>query len=148
MENMSGTMDHFTKESGSRIRSMEKVSTFGQTEENTMANGETITCMEKVSTPGKTVECMKVSTKMTESMVMESTPGMMESNTRAGGKMANNTEKVFIEKTVEIEGASGKMAKESNGSMIPSGEILLVELPMELAKVPFKIENTVKMFEL
>jgi hypothetical protein len=52
---------------------------------------------------------------MIVNMVTESILGMMENSTKAGGKMANSTVKEFIEKTVEIEGASGRMVKESNG---------------------------------
>merc|ERR1712048_1532535 len=81
-----------------------------------MVNGRTTTCMEKEFTPGKTAGNMKESMKMTESTVTESTLGMTVSNMPAGGLTANSTVKVSIEKTVETEEASGKKARELNGS--------------------------------
>jgi len=98
-----------------RTKLMVEESISGQMAENIMENGKIITCMERVSTHGKMAVCMKVTMKMIGSTAMEFTPGMMESNTKAGGKMENSTVKVSIEKMDVIEKVSGKMARESNG---------------------------------
>jgi len=39
----------------------------------------------------------------------------MENNMKVGGRTENNTEKVFIEKTVATDVVSGKMVKGLNG---------------------------------
>merc|ERR1719408_927631 len=93
-------------------------STFGPMVVNTMASGKKIICTERVFTHGKMVECTKVTMKTTESTAMESTPGTTESNMKAGGKMESSMVKASIERMVATGVASGKMARESNGSMM------------------------------
>lgn len=91
---------------------MEEEFTFGQMAENTMVSGKIIICTVKDYTHGKTEECMRETMKMIVNMVMEFTPGMMENNTKVGGKMESNTEKVSIEKMDVIEEVFGKTEKE------------------------------------
>ena len=117
MESTFGMTAPCMKESGSKIRSMDVVSISGQMVESTMASGKIIICTAKVFTPGKTVVCTKVTTRMTASMAMVSTLGMMVNNMKAGGRMESSMEKVSTEKMAETEEASGKMARESSGSM-------------------------------
>jgi hypothetical protein len=121
MENTSGMTAPCTRVSGLKTKSMEVEFTFGLMEENTTGSGRIIICMEKVFIHGKTEECIKGIMKTIESTVMEYILGMMESNMRVGGKMESNMVKAFTEKMAVTEEESGRMEKESNGSMMLNG---------------------------
>ena len=128
MENTSGMTVQCTKASGSKTRSMAKVSTFGQMEESMTVNGKIIICTAKVSTPGRMADSMMETTRMTESTALVFTLGMMASNMKAGGKMESSTVRASTEKMAEIGEVSGKMERESNGLMMLSGPTLTTKI--------------------
>jgi hypothetical protein len=123
MENTSGMMVQCTKVCGLRTKLTEEESTSGQMAESMTANGKITICTVKVSIHGKMVECIKVNMKMIASTDTVPIPGMTVNNMPVGGKMESNTEKVPTVKTAVIARVSGKMVKESDGLMIPSGKI-------------------------
>ena len=68
----------------------------GQMVKDTTVIGTEIRCMEKVKSFGKTEENTKVIMSMIRNMVMVFLNGMMEEDMKVAGKMVNNTEKEYI----------------------------------------------------
>lgn len=63
---------------------------------------------------------------MTASMATVYTLGMMVNNMKAGGRMVNSTEKESTGKMDVTDVVSGKMVKESSGSMMSTDKVLVM----------------------
>lgn len=88
-----GAIKAVTMASGSRIRLMGTVNTFGQTVECLSEIGLIIICTVMELTLGRMVEATKVTISTTKSKDLGSTHGQMDVSTTACGRMANNTGK-------------------------------------------------------
>lgn len=105
-----------TKETGRIITSTDMELTSGLMEDNIKETGKTITCMAREFTPGLMAGAMKANTTMTKNMDMASTNGLMAESIMASGKKANNMERAnMCYHLVSREKVSGKMDIESNG---------------------------------
>ena len=85
----SGKMAQDTTVNGSRIELKVKENISGKTVEHTQDNGKIIICTVKELTHGLTVEDTKVSTRWTRSTAMVNMFGRMETSTRATGRLTS-----------------------------------------------------------
>jgi len=79
-----------------KIIFMEKVNTFGLTEESIKEVGSTIKWKDQELSHGVTEDATSVNIKMIKSMGKEHLSGQMVENTSVNGTKANNTEMEFI----------------------------------------------------
>ena len=79
-----------------RTKSVDTENILGQTVNNMKENGVTIRCMEKVPLSGKTKRNTKVNSLMISVKATAHSVGLMDANTLASGKLANNTVKAHI----------------------------------------------------
>ena len=120
---------------------MDRASTIGKMARTTKANGKTTKSMAKEYTPGKmagsmqeigkktiwtvmefthgkTAENTKVNIRMIRSKAMALTPGLMAASIKENGMMVNSI--IVVSISIRMDSrvkASGKMERESNGSM-------------------------------
>ena len=99
-----------------RTTSMAPVSTSGLMAESTKENGSTIKWKARGHSHGAMGDAMLVSTRMIKNMVKERLSGQMAESTLDNGIKESNTAKAPTLRKERRDKASGKWAKELNGS--------------------------------
>lgn len=116
---INGTTVLSTLATGEKIKSAASGSIHGWTGASTKVNGSTTTWREWAFTFGTMEGCTRVSTRMTRSTDSVFTRGLIGAATRGTGTRASSMvlEPISSPRIAKLSSASGKMARESNGSM-------------------------------
>lgn len=112
----SGQIRAPTTVTSARTTSTERVSTDGPTAESTTGNGSITRWRAMALSLGAMAVATSAATKMTRSTAREHLNGLTVVSISENGAKANNMEKASTSKKAKRDRASGKWAKELNGS--------------------------------